>query len=151
VRDSPAEAGAWHLPGVLALRDGNRPAAEDYLRRTAPTAARIVDKHVMNLGPTHRLFPLARIIHCRRDAMDTCFWAYGKQPDETPRRIVDFLDLPWQESCSRFFETTRMVNTASFVQVRQPIYRSSVGRSAALLEHLRPLAEALGDLGPEPA
>jgi hypothetical protein len=37
------------------------------------------------------------------------------------------------------------------VQVRQPIYRSSVGRAAALLDHLRPLVEALGPLGPGPA
>ena len=35
VLDSPEEAGAWHLLGVLALRDGDRPAAEDYLRRAA--------------------------------------------------------------------------------------------------------------------
>jgi hypothetical protein len=31
VHDCPEEAGAWHLLGVLALRDGDRPAAEGYL------------------------------------------------------------------------------------------------------------------------
>jgi tetratricopeptide (TPR) repeat protein len=177
-------------------------AALQSLVRCAPAAARIVDKDLMNfqhLGRIHRLFPRARIIHCRRDALDTCFSAYGKlfagdlpfvyelrelglyyrdyhalmthwrgtlpaanfmevdyetlvsQPDETTRGLLDFLGLPWHEACGRFFETPRTVNTASFAQVRRPIYRSSVGRSAALLDQLRPLIEALGPLGPEPA
>jgi tetratricopeptide (TPR) repeat protein len=195
---------------VLSLGDGAREeavvrTADTALRsleRRAPGAARIVDKDLMNfqhLGLLHRLFPRARIIHCRRDALDTCFSAYGKlfagdlpfayelgelgryyrgyhslmarwrstlpresfmevdyetlvaQPDATTRRLVSFLGLPWHDACGRFFETARTVRTASFAQVRRPIYRSSVGRSAALLHHLHPLVEALGDLGPTPA
>jgi hypothetical protein len=83
--------------------------------------------------------------------MDVDYEMLVSQPDETTHRLLDFLGLPWHEACGRFFETTRTVRTASFHQVRRPIYRSSVGRSAALLDHLRPLVEALGDLGPEPA
>jgi len=33
--------------------------------------------------------------------------------------------------------------TASLVQVRQPIFKSSVGRAQAYAEHLGPLREAL--------
>jgi hypothetical protein len=62
------------------------------------------------------------------------------------RRLVDFLGLRWNEACMRFFESRRPVNTSSLAQVRRPIYRSSVGRSAALRAHLRPLIEALGEL-----
>jgi hypothetical protein len=83
--------------------------------------------------------------------MEVDYETLVSQPDETTRRLVHFLGLPWHEACGRSFETARTVNTASFVQVRQPIYRSSVGRAAALLDHLRPLVEALGPLGPRPA
>jgi hypothetical protein len=48
----------------------------------------------------------------------------------------------------RFFENSRIINTASFAQVRRPIYRSSVGRAHTLRTHLQPLIEALGDLVP---
>jgi hypothetical protein len=61
---------------------------------------------------------------------------------------LDFLGLPWHEACLRFFETTRRVGTASFAQVRRPIYRSSIGRGRSVSPHLRPLIEALGDLAP---
>ncbi|MBE9556152.1 MAG: sulfotransferase [Proteobacteria bacterium] len=45
------------------------------MRRVDPGAARITDKmpgNFMNLGLIALLFPNARIIHCRRDPMDTC-------------------------------------------------------------------------------
>lgn len=59
-------------------------AAESVLRvleRRGAHKARVIDKDLMNfkyLGVIHRIFPHARIIHCRRDAMDTCFSAYAK-------------------------------------------------------------------------
>jgi tetratricopeptide (TPR) repeat protein len=169
------------------------------LQRVSPQALRIVDKDLANflhLGSIHRIFPRARIIHCRRDPLDTCFSAYTRlflgnweftydlgelgrhyrgyralmahwrevlpsktfleidyealvaEPENETRRVLDFLGLPWHEACLRFFETTRRVGTASFAQVRRPIYRSSIGRSRSLSPHLRPLIQALGDLAP---
>ena len=50
------------------------------LRRSS-TRARIIDKDLANfqhLGLIHRIFPRARIIHCRRNPLDTCFSAYTK-------------------------------------------------------------------------
>lgn len=44
------------------------------------------------------------------------------------RRLLDFLDLPWDESCLTFYETRRAVRTASGWQVRQHLYSSSAGR-----------------------
>jgi hypothetical protein len=44
------------------------------------------------------------------------------------RRILEFLDLPWDERCLNFQETQRSVATASYWQVRQKLYASSVGR-----------------------
>lgn len=60
------------------------------------------------------------------------------------RRIVEFCNLPWDERCLNFHETTRRVRTASFWQVRQPVYATSVRRWCAFADHLGPLFEALG-------
>ena len=46
-----------------------------HLDRLAPEARRVTDKmpsNFMMLGLMHALFPKARIIHCRRDPLDTC-------------------------------------------------------------------------------
>jgi tetratricopeptide (TPR) repeat protein len=60
------------------------------------------------------------------------------------RKLVDFLGLPWDERCLAFHENERVVRTASFWQVRQPIYASSVGRWHHYGKHLGPLLKALG-------
>jgi len=60
------------------------------------------------------------------------------------RRIVTYCGLEWDERCLKFHETERSVHTASAVQVRQPIYDSSVGRWRHYQDHLRPLLDAIG-------
>ena len=60
------------------------------------------------------------------------------------RRIVAHCDLPWDERCLSFHETSRPVRTASATQVRQPIYRSAIGRWRVYGEQLEPLLNALG-------
>jgi len=44
------------------------------------------------------------------------------------RRMLEFLDLPWDPKCLDFHETERVVITASKWQVRQKIHASSAGR-----------------------
>jgi tetratricopeptide (TPR) repeat protein len=44
------------------------------------------------------------------------------------RRIIEFVGLPWNDRCLTFENTVRPVNTASVWQVRQKMYRTSVGR-----------------------
>ncbi len=60
------------------------------------------------------------------------------------RRIVAYCGLPWDERCLSFHETDRPVRTASATQVRQPIYKSAVGRWRAYEAQLGPLLRALG-------
>lgn len=60
------------------------------------------------------------------------------------RRLLDHCDLPWDDGVLAFHRTERAVRTASATQVRQPIYKSSVGRWKPSPEVLRPLTEALG-------
>jgi tetratricopeptide (TPR) repeat protein len=59
------------------------------------------------------------------------------------RRIVAHCGLPWDDACLEFHKTSRPVRTASVAQVRQPLYRSSVGRWRPDAALLRPLLEAL--------
>ena len=63
--------------------------------------------------------------------------------EETARDIVDFAGLPWNEACLSFHESSRPVKTASVVQVRKPIYRSSMERWRRYGDDLLPLIEAL--------
>jgi tetratricopeptide (TPR) repeat protein len=59
------------------------------------------------------------------------------------RRIIDYCGLPWNDSCLAFYDTRRPVRTASMVQVRQPIYNSSVGKWRPPDPVLKPLLDAL--------
>lgn len=56
------------------------------------------------------------------------------------RRMVAFLGLPWDERCLSFHASRRYVATASFEQVRRPIYASSVGRWKHYARHLEALS-----------
>jgi hypothetical protein len=63
------------------------------------------------------------------------------------RRMVKYCGLEWEESCLAFHQTQRPVRTASVAQVRQPIYRSSIGRWRAFEHLLQPLLQALSAEG----
>lgn len=59
------------------------------------------------------------------------------------RRLVEYCGLKWSDQCLRFYETKRIINTASYDQVRKPIYRSSVARWKHYEKHLSPLMRTL--------
>jgi len=59
------------------------------------------------------------------------------------RRIVAYCGLEWDPACLEFHKASRLVLTASMNQVRQPIYRTSVGRWRLDATVLRPLLDAL--------
>jgi tetratricopeptide (TPR) repeat protein len=60
------------------------------------------------------------------------------------RRIIGYCGLSWDDRCLSFHETDRPVRTASATQVRQPIYKSAIGRWRVYEEHLGPLLGPLG-------
>jgi tetratricopeptide (TPR) repeat protein len=76
--------------------------------------------------------------------LDVPYESLTQDQEGWTRRLIDFLDLPWEDRCLAFDETDRPVSTPSFWQVRQPIYRSSIGRWRPYRKHLGPLLEALG-------
>lgn len=75
-------------------------------------------------------------------------------PENQLRRILELIDLPWQENCLNFSESGRVARTASYEQVTKPVYTSSVNRYlnyqkylAEPLAALRPIMEQYGYLG----
>jgi len=144
----------------------------------------------LHLGFIQQIFPNARIIHCERDARDTCLSCYtydfiGVHPyaydlktlgeyylqyrrimahwksvldipiynlqyeklisdqEQEVRCLLEFCGLEWDERCLDFHSSGRAVRTASYDQVRRPIYTSSVGRWRHYKEHIQPLLDVL--------
>lgn len=60
------------------------------------------------------------------------------------RRLLDFCNLPFEESCINFHQTERAVRTASSEQVRQPIFKSGVDQWEHFSAYLDPLRAKLG-------
>ncbi len=59
------------------------------------------------------------------------------------RRLLAYCGLDWDERCLAFHATERPVRTASATQVRQQLYRTSVGRWRRYEPWLGPLLDAL--------
>jgi tetratricopeptide (TPR) repeat protein len=203
IRQGLASNGLPPYPQAAAMLQADHLAqiGRDYgdrLTALAPGAARIVDKlpgNFLYAGLIHMILPGARILHCRRDPIDTCLSCYSKlfaseheysydlaelgrfynsyamlsrhwrkmlpaaayleinyeavvdDIESEARRLIEFCDLPWDAACLNFHATRRPVRTASMNQVRQPIYRGSVGRWEAYRPYLGPLLAALGRSG----
>ena len=64
--------------------------------------------------------------------------------EEEIRALLDYLDLPFEDSCLRFHENERAVRSASSEQVRRPINEAGIGRWKPYERWLEPLKEALG-------
>jgi Flp pilus assembly protein TadD len=169
------------------------------LRRRAPDAACITDKLPANfahLGFLCLAVPNARIVHVRRDPLDTCMSCFAKlfaegqlhfaydlgelgryyqayarlmdhwravlppgamldvqyeelvaDPEPQARRLLARCGLEWDDACLRFYQTRRPVRTLSAGQVREPLFRGSVGRARPYREWLGLLIEAVGASG----
>jgi tetratricopeptide (TPR) repeat protein len=65
------------------------------------------------------------------------------------RRLIDFVGLPWDDEVLRFHESPAPSATASAVQVRRPVYSSSVGKWRRHAERLAPLRARLAREIPE--
>jgi len=64
------------------------------------------------------------------------------QEGET-RRLLDFAGLDWDPACLNFYENAAPVATASSVQVRRPLYATSIGRWKRYGDALASLQSAL--------
>ena len=68
------------------------------------------------------------------------------EPKREIKQLLEFCSLKFNRACLKFYKNKRVVNTASYYQVRKPIYRSSVNRSQAYHQNLEPLMRELGDV-----
>jgi hypothetical protein len=59
------------------------------------------------------------------------------------RRMLEFCRLPWDDRCLDFHGGSRSIRTASSVQVRQPLFRSSIERWRNYKFGIGPLIDAM--------
>jgi tetratricopeptide (TPR) repeat protein len=84
----------------------------------------------------NRVLPKDRVLNIRYEELVADLEAQA-------RRIIGYSGLDWDPRCLAFHETDRPVRTASALQVRQPIYNSSVGRWRKYEPFLGPLLAEL--------
>jgi len=171
--------------------------AERYLDETKRNARYVIDKSLHNyelLGFFARLLPNAKIIHMRRNPLDTCVSCYMsrlsawhrysqdlislghayRQYDAlmthwentlpnpihtvhyedivqdtaaTARKLLTFLDLPWDADVLDQSKAGAISKTLSTWQVRQPLYTGAIKRWERYGTRIDPLIKALGPLG----
>ncbi len=54
---------------------------------------------------------------------------FVKDPKPWLQSVLNFLELDWEESLLNFYKSERQINTASYSQVRKPLYKSSINNS----------------------
>ncbi|MEH6517189.1 MAG: sulfotransferase [Halioglobus sp.] len=72
----------------------------------------------------------------------------ANQKDQT-RQLLEYCELGWEDHCLNFHLNSSPTATASVVQVRQPLFNSSVGKWRCYDRQLAPLAAILGSAGIE--
>ena len=93
-----------------------------------------------------------RLMECWRERFPGRFFDVGYEAtvsdlETNARALIDYLDLPWQDACLRFYEQKQTVSTASAVQVRAPAHTRSVGRWRRYETQLEPMLEILREHG----
>ena len=63
------------------------------------------------------------------------------------RRLLEYCGLPWEAACLRYHQSPESSTTASALQVRQPVYGSSVGKWRCYAGELESLRQMLVDAG----
>ena len=101
-----------------------RDLADGYLARIqalAPDADRVIDKmpgNLLRLGLVALLFPRARVIHCRRDPLDTCLSCYFQDFKSQHPYAFDLEDLGvYHRHCDRLMAHWREVLPVPMLEV----------------------------------
>lgn len=93
----------------------------------------------------HRLMAHWRRVLPPETLLDVPYAELTADQEQWTRRMLAFVGLPWDARCLDFHKSARAVRTASVWQVRQKIYRTSVGRWHHYEKFVGPL-KALADL-----
>lgn len=65
-------------------------------------------------------------------------------PRPVVQNLLSYCGLSWEEACLKFYDSEQPSTTASAVQVRNQLYRTSIGKWRNYERQLAPLAEMLG-------
>jgi tetratricopeptide (TPR) repeat protein len=79
--------------------------------------------------------------------IDLDYEALVDQQEPVSRRLLDYCGLEWEDACLAFHGNASPSATASAVQVRRPLYRSSIDRWRSYERQLEPLARFLESNG----
>ena len=74
---------------------------------------------------------------------EVCYEDVVRDQEKETRDLLNYLGLAWEAECLTFHENPQASTTGSASQVREPIYRSSVGKWRHYKEELQPLADKL--------
>ena len=96
-----------------------------------------VMKHWTRVVPGHQLLNLS-------------YEGLVEDQEAETRKLLEFCGLPWDDRCLEFYKTERAVRTASLAQVRQPMYRTSIGKGEKYKSWLPELSAELGQAGFQP-
>ena len=83
----------------------------------------------------HEAMPPGRMLDLRYEDLVS-------DPEKSVRELLGYCQLDWDEACLSPEKNERAVDTPSRWQVRQPVYKSSVGR----YHHYAPWLGAIGEL-----
>ncbi|MCB2111961.1 MAG: sulfotransferase [Parvularculaceae bacterium] len=81
------------------------------------------------------------------DIFDFDYDRFVAEPRASMERLLAFLGLSWSEKCLSFHEVENKVKTASYWQVRRPLYRDSSGRRRNYAAHIAPIVVELEKAG----
>lgn len=84
------------------------------------------------------------------DILDFDYDRFVNEPRAELKRLLDFIGLDWRDECLEFHKLRNTVKTASYWQVRRPLYRESSGRRRNYEKHIGPLVSALAQAGVTP-
>jgi Flp pilus assembly protein TadD len=96
----------------------------------------------------HRIHQYQRIMQHWRNVISDRFIEVSyeqlvKNQEEESRRLIDYIGLDWDENCLQFYQSDRLIRTASITQVRQPVYQKSVSRWKSYQPYLADLFDPL--------
>jgi len=75
-----------------------------------------------------------------------CHMPYEEMIENTEKeakRLTSFIGLDWDPNCLKFYDNKRNVKTASMMQVRKPIYKTSLARWRNFAKNLKPLYDVV--------
>ena len=93
-----------------------------------------------------------RLMDCWRERfpgrfLDISYEETARDLEPNARRLIDFLELPWEDACLHFHEQDSAVSTASAVQVREPAHTRSIGRWRQYETQLQEMQDELAKAG----